>query len=947
MAELRSHWPQSTYRLQFHAHFTFQNAAAISEYLGQLGISHAYASPYLKAEPGSMHGYDVVDHTQLNPELGTRVDFDVWIAALSDAGLSHIVDIVPNHIGVAAHTNTWWQDVLEHGPASRYADYFDITWNASSRPQQQNKLLLPLLGDLYGKVLEKGELKLSRRDGALFLNYYEKQFPLDPRTYAAVLNVVTDEAREKFRALIALSESLPDRSATDDDSKRRRLDGTQQLKADLAAVFSDPAAAHALDQALARINGQPGNPSSMDTLDAILSDQCYRLAYWRNASDEINYRRFFDVNDLAAIRMENPAVFQAVHQLIFELLREGKLTGLRVDHPDGLRDPKTYFENLQRAWHEQIGAPADQKLYVVAEKILAAHESLRHDWPVAGTSGYDFLNFVTGLYVDGHSRDAMTAAYQQFTGDDRSFAEHAYHGKKWILKHALASELTMLAYRLDELAQRDRLARDLTLRDLTAALRETIASFPVYRTYMTDHPTPEGRSVIDAAISAARARAAFVSPEVFDFLRRTLLLEFPRTASDADRDAQRTFVAKFEQLTAPATAKGVEDTAFYRYHRLTALNEVGGDPDRFGVSPDQLHAYFSDRAAHWPYALSCLSTHDTKRSEDVRARLLVLSEIPDRWAQAVTRWQTLTEPLRPQVADRPAPTAGDCYLLYQTLIGAWPHEPLNAETLKDFIRRIQAYMQKALREAKQNTLWTQPNTDYENAVSLFVERLIHPDPGEAFQREFLPLQQYVSHIGMLNSLSQTLLRLTAPGVPDTYQGTELWDLSLVDPDNRRPVNYPKRQSLLRDLHQQMKENTGGDRASWLKSLFDHLADGRCKMLLTQCALHARKHHPGLFTRGAYIPLRVAGKHAHHLFAFAREHEGKTAIILAPRLLAAMTPKAGDLPIGRIWEDTAVDLPHDLAGAKISDVLTGKTYVLKNTLLLRDVFTVASFALIVG
>lgn len=954
MADWHTRWPESTYRLQFHQDFTFQNAAAITPYLAELGVSHAYASPYLKAQAGSMHGYDVVDHGQLNPELGSRADFDVWTAALSDQGLSHILDTVPNHIGVADHRNVWWKDVLEHGPASRYADFFDITWHTCARGTMQNRVLLPLLGDMYGRVLEKGELKISLHNGSFFLNYYDKQFPLDPRTYAHVLKVAVErlpadaaETKEKLLALICLSETRPDRAAADEDARLRRHDGTQRLKASLAVTMEqDRAAALAVEQAIARVNGNSGDAASFDILDTIVSDQCYRLACWRNASDEINYRRFFDVNDLAAIRMENPAVFEAAHKLIFDLIREGKITGLRIDHPDGLRDPKAYFQRLQQKWHELTDVPADQPLYVAVEKILAARESLRHDWPVAGTSGYDFLNQVTGLFVDAKNQSAITAVYQRLTEDQLDFAQHAYQGKKWILKHALASELNMLAQRLEHLAQHDRFARDFTLRDLTLALRETIASFPVYRTYVIDHPTDEDRNVIDYAIDAAQKRATFVSPDVFAFLKRMLLLEFSRTASEPEREAQRNFVAKCEQLTAPVTAKGVEDTAFYRYHRLVAINEVGGDPDRFGVSPDDLHTYFADRAKLWSHALSCLSTHDTKRSEDVRARLLVLSEIPDRWSQAVTRWHALTEPLRTNLGGALAPYPGDCYLLYQTLLGAWPHEPMDATALKDFIQRIQAYMQKALREAKQNTFWTQPNEQYEKCVHDFAERLIHPDPGDAFQREFLPLQQYVSHVGMLNSLSQTLLKLTAPGVPDTYQGTELWDLSLVDPDNRRPVDYGQRQSMLHELHAQMKQTTGGEREAWLKDIFSHLADGRCKLLLTKIGLHARKHHPGLFSRGAYIPLRATGKHAAHIFAFARQFENKTAIVIAPRLLAALTPKAGDIPVGRIWEDTALAVPPELIGAKLTDALTGKTHILKGSLQIRDVLTVAPLALMV-
>lgn len=889
----RRRFPESTYRLQFHKGFTFADATAITPYLAELGITHAYASPYLKATAGSTHGYDVIDHHHLNPEVGTEAEFDAWVTSLRERGMSHILDTVPNHVGVATNDNAWWNDVLENGRASRYAGYFDIAWDGSPRTQLHGKVLLPLLGDLYGNVLEKGELKLSFEDGKLAVNYYQRRFPISPATVPA-----------------------------------------------------------GIEQNLVAFNGAPGDASSFDQLDGLLSMQAYRLAYWRVASDEINYRRFFDINDLAALCMERLDVFQDTHALILKLLAEGKLAGLRIDHPDGLYDPKQYFLRLQRyyilatarelftqangadedRWNQtrdqflqriaEQENSSDWPLYVVAEKILAPGEPLPADWAVHGTSGYDFLNVINGLFVDVANAPIFTKRYNDCVKSDQTFEELAYEKKRLILQISLASELQMLAHQLDRLAQSDRHSRDFTLSALHDGLREIIACFPVYRSYISDEGVHESeRQYIESAIRDAAERNPKMSPAVFDFIRDSLLLRF---GGEDLREQQRHFAGKFQQVTAPVTAKGIEDTAFYVYSRLVSLNEVGGSPDHFGHPPEYVHQYLAERQARWPYALSCLSTHDTKRSEDVRARINVLSEIPDQWWSAVSRWSRLNEPHRRRLADLQVPDANEELLLYQTLIGAWPQEPHAAEEYSTFIKRIQAYMEKALREAKVHTSWTNPNSEYDKAVADFVSQVLDEQVNASFLQDFRTFQRRINHFGVLNSLSQTLIRLTAPGAPDTYQGTELFDYSLVDPDNRRAVDYPRRREMLAELKAGV-ESAGADLPTFLRELVQTREDGSCKLLVTWRTLWARKENPGLFTRGEYVPLEPAGAKADNVFAFARRLDNRMAIVAVPRLITHLVPSVGDLPVGReIWQGTRLNLPKLAPSTRFTNVFTRQT-----------------------
>ncbi len=675
-----------------------------------------------------------------------------------------------------------------------------------------------------------------------------------------------------------------------------------------------------------------------------MEQQCYRLAYWRVAPDEINYRRFFDVNDLAALSMEREEVFEAAHRLVLRLVAEGKIDGLRIDHPDGLYDPAQYFRRLQEAhalamarrafgdmpeaqeagWGEvegplrqriaagldAPGGPLGRPLYVVAEKILGADESLVETWPVHGTSGYEFLNQVNGLFVDPDAARTFTRLYTERVQDDSRFAELAYRNKLLIMQVSLSSELHMLTNQLDRLAQKSRRSRDFTFNVLRQALGAVIACFPVYRSYIADEGVRDAdRRYIEIAVRRAMARNPLLSRRVFRFIRDLLLLEPPDSSREEDRAEQRRFAGKFQQVTAPVTAKGVEDTAFYVYNRLVSLNEVGGEPGRFGVRPEAVHAYNRARQARWPFALSPLSTHDTKRSEDVRARINVLSEIPEDWWAAVERWSRSNEPHRKAKADddQVIPDANEEYLLYQTLVGAWPLEPCGAEEYAAFVGRIQDYMLKALHEAKVHTSWINPNAEYDEAIREFVGRILDEGANAAFLDDFREFERRIGHYGLFNSLSQTLLKLASPGVPDTYQGTELWDFSLVDPDNRRPVDYERRRRMLQDLRS-AAESAGGDLRDLARDLVAAKEDGRIKLYVTHRSLACRRDHPGLFTAGEYVPLAAEGSRAAHLFAFARRDGRDHAVVAVPRLVARLAPDPASPPMGaEVWTDTRLPL----------------------------------------
>ncbi|MGH8179562.1 MAG: malto-oligosyltrehalose synthase [Steroidobacteraceae bacterium] len=907
--------PRATYRVQLNAGFTFKDLTAIVPYLAALGISHVYCSPYFRARAGSAHGYDVVDHNSLNPEIGNREELDRLVAELRAHGMGHILDIVPNHVGVMGSDNAWWMDVLENGQASIYADYFDIDWNPANAALA-DEVLVPVLADTYGVVLERGDLKLEfePETGSFAIHYHEHRMPLDPRTYPRILDAVLAIARnEELEGLRRLFGSLPDRrGATSDRIAERNRDKEAHKRALAELLARDAGIRAALDQALAHLAGTPGDPASFDPLHELLESQAFRLAFWRVASDDINYRRFFDVNDLAALRVENEAVFEATHRLVLELIGSGALDGLRIDHADGLYDPLGYFQRLrQRIAQVTAAAGASRRVYLVAEKITASFERLPGQWPLHGETGYHFANVVNRLLVDSACQGRMDRIYRSFIGEPRQWADIAYECQHRVLRKSLASELTTAANLLARIADGDRRTRDFTLASLWRALAEVIACFPVYRTYVTEGASEADRRYIDWAIASAYRRGSAIEQPVFDFVRGALLLELP-AQSESARERVRRFAMKFQQITAPITAKGVEDTALYRFNRLVSLNEVGGEPDLFGSSVGAFHTDAQYRARHWPHEMLATSTHDTKRSEDVRARISVLSQMPTEWRRAVDRWRRFNRTRRREVGGRPAPSPDDEYLLYQTLMGSWPLEEPDEAALEAYRQRIEAYMLKAAREAKVRTSWAAPDGEYEDASMQFIGAALERREGNLFLADFCAFNQRVVRFGLLNGLSQTLLKLTAPGVPDIYQGNELWDFSLVDPDNRRPVDYAVRMRLLEDL--------AGDpaRSQWsARALADDVADPRCKLLLHARVLELRRRDPELFQLGEYLPLRVTGRRAQHLCAFARRLEGRLAVVLAPRLHLKLMGGAGDdarqlVPLGaEIWGDTAVQLPSRL------------------------------------
>ncbi|HET7478809.1 MAG TPA: malto-oligosyltrehalose synthase, partial [Rubrobacteraceae bacterium] len=702
--------PRTTYRLQLNKDFTFADAAALVPYLSELGISDLYASPYMKARPGSTHGYDVIDHNALNPEIGSDEDYERLISALRDHGMGQLLDIVPNHMGVGSD-NPWWTDVLEHGPASPRARYFDIDWYPTNRPGLHGKVLLPVLGDHYRAVLENGELKLSfdAGEGSLAVGYYEHHCPLDPQSYPMVLEglegLPDDEHALELESLVTAFGNLPGQSATDEEAVAERVRDAAINQGRLARLCAESAEiGRAIERRVREINGNVDDPESFEGLHGILEEQAYRLVFWRVASDEINYRRFFAINDLAGVRVEDEEVFEATHQLILQLVAEGKVQGLRIDHPDGLYDPAGYFRRLQQAAGAALGSESPDEgepLYVLVEKILAHHEHLPEDWPVAGTTGYEFTNLVNGLFVDAAGEAGMDRAYRRFIGRRVDFEELLYGCKKLIMKEALASELNVLSRRLLSISGgfAGRRSHDFTINALRDALTEVVAEFPVYRTYASEGGLSEQDArYVEWAVARARKRSTAADTTVFDFIRDVLLLN--EDGPEEHRASVLAFVMKFQQYTGPVMAKGMEDTALYIYNRLSSLNEVGGEPERFAVSPAAFHHLNAERAKHWPHAMLASSTHDTKRGEDVRARINVLSEMPSEWRAALVRWGRLNRSRRREVDGDLAPSRNDEYLLYQTLLGAWPLGEMSEDALADFTGRIKAYMEKAIREAQ-------------------------------------------------------------------------------------------------------------------------------------------------------------------------------------------------------------------------------------------------------
>jgi (1->4)-alpha-D-glucan 1-alpha-D-glucosylmutase len=897
--------PTATYRLQFHKGFGFAAAAALAPYLAKLGISHVYASPYLKARPGSTHGYDIVDHRQLNPELGGEAEFRAMAAAFRKHGIGQILDFVPNHMGVGGDGNVWWQDVLEWGADSEYAGWFDIDWDPDPR-FLRGKLLVPFLGDQYGAVLESGQLSLRFQpetgDFAVWA-YDTHKLPICPLHYDRVLGCAHPLLEQLGDAFSGLPRWHP-----------RIVGRAKDLQAELAKLVHErDDVRQAVDDAVARMNGEPGDLETWHDLDALIRDQHWRAAHFLVAADDINYRRFFNINELAGLRMELPELFDHAHGLVFELLSDGTLDGLRIDHVDGLLDPKGYLARLRER--------APRPFYLVVEKILARHENLPDDWPVEGTTGYEFTNLVLGLLIDPAGEAAFTDIYSAFAPTGGGFGEIVRDCKIRIMMNEMASELNVLARDAARLARQNPRTADFTRNILQRALKEIVACFPVYRTYVdgTANPTDADRRDLDWAVTQASRNETDVDPSVFDFLARLLSTDLvARPRSGFSRQTVINFAMRVQQYSGPVMAKGLEDTAFYRYNRFVALNEVGGHPDHFGVSMAAFHKANAQRAIHSPHAMLGTSTHDTKRGEDVRARLAVLSEMPDEWNRQVNFWHRILRARLGDLEGTAPPDRNDEYLFYQLLLGAWPAEltgvsSLDPKAVNDFSDRIVATMTKSLRESKRHSTWASPNAVYEDAVSGFVRSALDISRANVFLDAFLPFQEQVARLGVRNSLVQTTLKLTLPGMPDTYQGSELWDLSLVDPDNRRPVDYILRERLL-------DQSLGADvlnRSENPRHLLLNWHDGRIKLAVTAALLNERRKHPALYAAGSYEPLSSDGPNADHVCAFSRTHEDHTVLVVAARFPARREAESG-------WNGTAIVLPRSFPrSGRWRDLLTGQ------------------------
>jgi (1->4)-alpha-D-glucan 1-alpha-D-glucosylmutase len=923
-ADARKPIPRATYRLQLNKDFGFNGAAALAPYLARLGISHVYSSPYLKARPGSMHGYDIVSHTELNPELGDDAAFARMVAAFRGNGLGQILDFVPNHMGVGGADNPWWLDVLEWGQDSEFAGWFDIDWDPDRR-YLQGKVLVPVLGDQYGTELESGGLKLrfDRKNGGLAVWAYDKhKLPVCPLHYSRVLGDAHPALERLGDAFAHLATWRP-----------HIVSRARALKAELAElVRSDGSAAGALIQAVNQFNGSEGDLQSWGALDALIKDQFWRAAHFRVAADDINYRRFFNINDLAGIRMELPELFEHAHALVFRLLDEDILDGLRLDHVDGLLDPKAYCLRLRAA--------APRPFYLVVEKILAAHESLREDWEVDGTTGYEFANLVTGLLIEPAGEEPLTRFYQEFTGQREAFGDIVRDCKLQIMENEMASELNVLAREAARVARSNPRTADFTNNVIQRALKQIIAVFPVYRTYVgaDGAATDADRRDIDWAVAQARRRDPALDPTVFDFLHDLLtcdLVAEPR--SGFSRVAVVRVAMRAQQYSGPVMAKGLEDTAFYRYNRMLALNEVGGHPDVFRVTSPAFHHANRQRARTTPHAMLSTSTHDTKRGEDARARLAVLAEVPDEWAQQVSLWNRMLRARHAGSSEEVPPDRNDEYAFYQLLLGAWPPDLLRGHLdpagIDAFRPRIEGAMLKTMREAKVHTTWAAPNGVYEDAVLGFIRSALDTSRTNVFLDSFSAFVDRVAPLGVRNSLVQTVLKLTVPGIPDIYQGAELWDFSLVDPDNRRPVDYAVRKELL-------GRTPSAACTEALPTLLETWQDGRIKLELISILLRFRQRHPQMCGEGSYEALTAEGPAADRICAFARRCDGDV-IIVAVSLFPSRGSDAAS------FEDTAIAVPAEVRARECLNLLDGRAIdVQDGTIQAATLFEVLPAAVIV-
>lgn len=921
------HIPRSTYRMQLNPQFTFADLQRRVGYLAKLGISDCYASPILQSIPGSTHGYDVADYRRINPELGGEPAFLACAAELAAHRMGLLVDFVPNHMGISGPFNAWWNNVLENGRHSAYARFFDVNWRGTDSTERP-RILVPVLEDQYGIVLEKGGLKIEYESGGLRIASGPLYFPLNAAAYSAVLAPVVEDAglpaedRPKLQELLQGFRQL-EPAAYAWTANPEAPGQLKELKQRLAAVLAGSEAARKrLEAQLAQFNGRPGDPRSFDALDQILSVQCYRLARWKTGIYAVNYRRFFAIDTLIGLRMENPEVFAESHALVALLLKERKITGLRIDHIDGLWDPQQYLDQVQKLRPPPADGAPDAPLYVVVEKILERGENLPATWAMHGTTGYEFITQCAGLFTRAEARKDLTRIYRDFTGESADYADLVYEKKRLVLSEMFVNTLTQLTAGLFVLLTEDRHWRDLTRPELAIAVRELVAAFPVYRTYrrLGQPVSEQDRRLVDQAFAEAARRNPRFDVQTLAIVRDVLNGAYPEAGCAPERREQiERWVLSFQQYSGAIMAKSVEDTVFYLYNRLIALNEVGGDPAEFGLSLEDFHASNRERAVQAPHGLIATSTHDNKMSEDVRARLYPLAEVADEWRSWLLEWRGLNQAHKTTIDGHPAPDANEEYRLYQALLGAWP---LDAEVPdEDFRRRIREYFRKAVNEAKLNTTWVEPNEAWLEAGDRFIDRMLSPDTGGAFLASFAPKAARLAHYGMVNSLAQTTLKLTCPGVPDFYQGNEVWDFSLVDPDNRRPVDFDAREQLLDRVN--VREP---------RELLQNWKDGAVKLRVVHRLLQFRSQRPGLFAFGDYTPLELQGPHAAHAAAFLRREGDDRLIVTVPR----QTARLGCPPVGLLWADTVLSLPEELAPAgEWRELITGRALAVAAKLPLAD------------
>ncbi len=943
--------PLACYRLQFNGDFTFRRALAALDYLSRLGITDIYASPLLQSRSGSKHGYDVTDPLRIDSELGNEEQFEAFHSALQKKGMGLLLDIVPNHMA-ASPENPWWMDVLESGPASAYAAYFDIDWHPPSITLD-NKLLLPVLGSFYGEALNQREFQLNFRRGTFLVEYYDMSFPLAPKSYRRILKHrehvlekklgAESAAFQEYLGIVAALAALPERgSLTIDAAGERRLQ-VAGIKERLRQLHETSREVQRFVRDNLRIfNGRRNHPGSFRNLDRLLSEQAYVLAYWRNVNEGINYRRFFNITDLVGVRVEDPMVFEAIHAVVLHLIERRVVTGLRIDHIDGLRDPLGYLQRLQ----ERAGGSQEHgnNLYVIVEKILSGVEKHPREWPVAGTTGYEYLNAVNRLFVHPQGAREIEEIYYRFLGRKLSYEDMLYQKKKLVMSTLLSAEMRYLGRQLSVLAEGDRYARDLSRMELAQALIETTACLAIYRTYIRSMEVPgEAKRYIASAVEAARSRNPRLDAACLDFVRDVLLLKDSGHLFAEQREARLAFVMRWQQFTGPIVAKGLEDTVLYVYCPLLSLNEVGGNPNPSVVTASDFNQIATEREHRWRYSLNCTSTHDTKRGEDVRARINVLSEIPREWQNRLKRWARWSKKGKRVVESQEVPDRNEENFLYQTLLGAWP---LDQEEMPRFRARLEAYVIKAIREAMVHTRWTRPNTAHERAVVGFLKALVAPARGNIFLDDFLKFQRKVALYGMLNGLAQVLVKMTSPGVPDVYQGCDLWDLRLVDPDNRGPVDFTLRAALLDEIEKRSKQ----DPLPLARELVQNWHDGRIKLYLIWRILNLRRKYPRVFLDGQFLTMNTAGRRKANLIAYARRRGNTWIMTVVPRWLARSKAPPDLSGLHGFWLGSHIALPRNAPRSWLN-VLTGETVETSRrrapTLPLPEVFRNLPVAVLIG